>query len=393
MSHRFTLKHFSNPATLKSIHTPLLHKLLGPYRNFLSGRDLDVRDSSAIDYDRLASILMSPGEDTPQPLMDALYFIDEMSHDECYEDMMDKAREFGVSLDDVADATAADLAVLLWLKSPHVLETLHAEGSITTTKTFVSFFSNANVLPRYPADGPHLINAIEHDLNEWFSRRKHGRAVKIFRIDRDDKIWFLIRHGKPYKRIGILNNDTPSRFFFRPEEFDVLFYTPMQGEIQVHANSETVKKKYCEVFGRHLFSDATFFDQNRCGKYTLEPLRSEGRGSLCCSDVPGLERICLSELHWRSDSGQTHITVHKADDIFASLTFEDACIPNDVLLMRAKFRVKFKSSRTPRMVILQVPNRATFNRDSDELLVMEWLRNRGFVQNTAPQEVTDEQAA
>ena len=379
MSKSFKLRNFSNPAILKGIEPALLLRFLQRYGDFFEGRQLQLRQGQEIDYEQLASILMSPGEDTPTDLLDALFFIDEMSLPQYYDALMEKMPSVGVHPSALTDPTTADLAVVIWLKKPDVLESMHAEQFMVHAKKFDSFLCTILVAPAMFETTETVIRALEDDLNDWFETKKRGRGTKVFVFVRDGLVWFLVRHGEPYTRQGTLKNAESSSIFFRPEKFDVLMYDPAIGEFSIHTNTKGEKKAYCKYFGKHLFGSGGLFDVDNCGdKYTLEPLRTVGEDSLICTDVDGMENAWLSELHFSHDSSVSHLEIHKSENVFEVLDAQGRCIPENVRLIKASFKILFTNAERSRTVRVRPPNSAIFDRESDRDVVSKWLELRGF---------------
>jgi hypothetical protein len=389
MATSFKLKHFSNPSVLKQIKPILLLGLLDPFRDFLKSKDEQAIVGNVIDYDKLAAILMAPGQDMPLKLMEALFYIDETASIEDPDDILTQAAEYDVDLSAMVDATAADLAVAIWIKNPGALEAIHAEGFIVKTRKFDSFFSTSAKLPCYPVNESHLLKDIESDLDNWFEHRKRGKNSKIFQFYKDNKVWFLVRHGELFKRQAVLNEHGSGSIFYRPEKYDVLFYNPEVGELAIHSVAETDRIQYCKMFGKHLFGNEEFFNTSGREKYTLQPLRTDGRAALICSDVSGIEKISFTELQWRHNVDLMHVEIHKANDIFDAFAEKNLEIPKNVTLTKASFQIKFKDSKRPRTVTILPPATAIFSRESDEDAVNEWLEKRGFINETVFHEYTN----
>lgn len=380
MATSFKLRNFSNPAILKAISRPLMMQFLQRYDEFFDGRHFTMNACEELDYDHLASILMSPGEDTPEELLDALFFIDEMSLPGYYDELMNKVSKAGIDMGTLPQPTVGDLAVAIWLASPSLLESIHAEQFMVRAKKFDSFLTTCSTIPSFTFPAVATVQNLEGDLNNWFETKKRGRGTKVFVFMRDDIAWFLVRHGEPYKREGTLKNGEPSSIFYRPEKFDVLLYNPEIGEFSIHTSTKGEKKAYCKFFGRHIFASESTFDIDRCGdKYTLDPLRIDDSDSLLCTDVDGIDEINLCELQFRHDANIYHIEIHKADDVFEALELQSRCIPAGASLVKASFKITFTNSIRPRTVSIRPPNVAIFDRESDNLLVNTWLEKRGFI--------------
>jgi len=386
MASNFKLRRFSNPSTLKAIHRPLLLEFLAPHRDFLAGRGLALDESGALDYDALASILMSPDENTPDAMLDALFFVDEMSLPAFFDDLMEEARLAGINLGPDDRITPADLAVRVWLHDPDILERLHAERFLVKPKSFQSFLSTATGLPdvQYPAEA--MLEALQDDLNDWFDTHKRGRGTRVFPFVREDGVWFLVRHGQPYKREGTIENGQPSSVYYRPEKFDVLVYNPGLGELAIHASTKGEKTTYCRLLGKHVFGNEAFFDiDGTDGKFTLQPILEDGRACVAVSDIEGIDEIRLSELQFRHEADQYHVEVHKADDVFTALEEISRTVHPGARLLKAGFKVRFQDAVRPRTVVIRPPNVTIFDRESDAELLNLWMGRRGFIQVTRPE--------
>jgi len=380
MPSTFKLRHFSNPATLKTVSRQLLVRFLKPHRAFLTERGFELQDSDAFDYDALASILMTPDGKTPEALLDGLFFVDEMSMPEYFDDLRTKATKSGIDLGDEQDVSPADLALQMRLKCPNVLEEMHAERFLTKPKSFHSFPSTASSLPKSIDVSEELTDRLERELNDWFSTKKRGRGTKVFPFHRDRNAKFLVRHGEPYKREGTIKDDKPSSIYYRPEKFDVLAYNLDTGELAIHAETKGVKEAYCKIFGKHIFGSETFFDaEGRSGNLTLRPIIEDGRACLVCNDVSGIEEIRLTDLHFRHDGDQNHVEIHKADDVFERLERISRPIPPKATLLKAGFKVKFADAVRHRTVVISPPAKTVYDRESDSETLNQWMEKRGFV--------------
>lgn len=372
------LRRFSRPQTLQAISPPLLRAFLAPYRDFLAGRGVEVEEE--IDPEALAAVFLEPGPDTPDPLLDALFFVDELALPELFDDLLARAQEAKLELPDSDTMSPADLAVRVWLADPVVLERLHAERDLVRPRTFRSYLSTTPALPPLPTIHPEQITALEADLNLWFETHKRGRGTRVFPFLRDEGLWLLVRHGEPYRREGALEDERPKRIFFRPEAFDVLLYHPELGELAIHAETQGQRQAYARLIGHHLFGDGNLFaDDQSEGKYTLRPIVTHGDRCLTCKDVPGIIGAQLTELQFRHRGLFGHLEIHRAADVFAAMRQAHREVPIASTLLRATFRIKFIDGGRPRRVVIRPPNVAIFDRDSDGETVHDWLGRRGFL--------------
>jgi hypothetical protein len=373
----YKLHRFAYPEVLKRIARPRLIELLAPYRTFFEGRKLllPAQDELLpIDYPALVDVLMSPGDDMPDLLLEALYFIHELSTDEA----MDSFLEDTEILTAVGEnPTPADVAVFVWLHNRETLEKKHAEASLLRPRSFDHFLAKkSDGADRFDKE---QLKALEAALDQWFLKRKRGRGCRVLDYPRDDEVWFLVRHGAPYRREGSLVEGESASVFYRPEKFDVLVYSATLGELRISAPTKSEKEIYRELLGLHLFGSSAHFPS--CQKYTLEPLREDGQAALVCSDIEGLDWIKLIEIQYFWPGTVNEVEIRRSDDIFAALEARRAGIREKARIMRAKFKVKFTESRTPRVVTVRPPNVAQYTRDDDSELIEAWLSRRGFIRN------------
>lgn len=374
----FQLRRFTDAAILRRIDHALLLRLLEPHRDWLDAHGVRLVAPRQFDYDALARALADPGDDPPEPLFDALFFVDESSAPEMYEDLLELARSSDVPLSDAPDLSGADLAVRIWLDNADALQRFHAERFAVRTKRFEYFPSKSTTIPKFRLPADSVLQSLQDDLNVFFETQKKGRGTRVFVFPREDIVWLLIRHGERIRREGALDGEKSSGIYYRPETFDVAIYDPALCELAIHAETMGEKRAYCTLFGKHIFRNPGLFDVETNAKFTLNPILELGARCLACADVEGIERVRLVELHWRHDIDQYFVEIQKAGDVFSALGEIGRAIPRNVDLLKAVFKIKFTGSDRERRVAIKLPNAAVFERDSDSPLVHEWLARRGF---------------
>lgn len=376
MASSFRLRRFSNPATLRQIEPALLARFLADHAQ--SWPDLAaLLSATPLDIDRLAAMLMNPGDDAPDALLDALYFVDEASAPEMYEDLLDEARRSDIALGD-APVSPADLAVRIWLDDPETLQRYHAERRQIRTKKFEHFPSVSARIPVIRGVQDVIVQGLQDDLDAFFETRRKGRGTRVFPFVKDDAVWFLIRHGEKLRREGTIENGESSSVFYRPEKYDIVLFDRVLGELAVHAGAKGEVAEYRRAFGQRLFGDGAIFDADARSRFTLAPIIGRGPECLVCSDVDGLESVRLTELRWRHDSQRLHVEIHQSDDVFAALEEAHSPIPPSATLLKAVFKMKFRHAERERSVTVKPPNAAVFDRESDAPVVHDWLVRRRF---------------
>ncbi|MFQ5510163.1 MAG: hypothetical protein ACE5FN_12645, partial [Leptospirillia bacterium] len=375
----FHLKRIARPDDLKTIGHDHLLALLAPHEDFFSRRGValpPVGSVNGIPYDDLAGIFVSPGADTPQALVDALYLINGMATQDCMDALLQATETAGVRLDAPFDATPADVAVRTWLQAPDLMEQKHAEQHIKRPRSFVYFQTDTSPVPPFRMPGRKTLTVLQDDLDDWFEEKLRGRACRVFAYELPDGIKFLVRHGEPIKREGSIEDGKASSVVYRPAKHDVLAYDPALGELSINARSKAERELYRTRFGLHLFGDSAFFPGE--GKYTLEPLRTDWERALVCTDINGMEWIEVKEVRVR-DGDPPELLSHKAEGTFATLVARKKRLPDEAELVQATFLVKFPDSRTPRAITIRPSNIATYTRDGDSGVVEQWLVKRGFI--------------
>jgi hypothetical protein len=228
------------------------------------------------------------------------------------------------------------------------------------------------------------LGALTEELDAWFDGKKRGRGAKVIMCERPDGIWFLIRHGDPFKREESLVGIDVSSVCYRPLKYDVLVYAPQTRELRINARSKGEIQLYREKFGNYLFANEEIFPGTE--KYTLNPLRDMGEDSLSLADIEGIDWIKLQEVQFYFRGNPWEVVTRKSDDIFAMLTSRNKQFPAGGRIIRATFRVKFTDAKTPRSVVIKPPKIAQFTRDDDSVLVEQWLEARGFIVKAEEQE-------
>ncbi len=383
----YNLRRFAQPAVLKAIAPKRLQEFLGPYRTYFNGRGLPLPSpnaSNGLDHEQLVEVLMTPDADTPKDLVDALFFVNEMSTDENMDLLLEEAEKNGLSLDGKPDPTAADVAVQVFLQDRQLLERKHAEQYLTRPRVFEYFQTQARPVPAFKQPSWVTLLGLEFDLDNWFAKKKRGRGSRVFVYPKGDSIWFLVRHGDPFRREGSLDGDQMSSVFYHPEKHDVLVYESAVGELRMNTCNKGEKEIYRVEFGRNVFGNKDFFPGT--GKYTLEPLRRDGPVSIVCTDVDGMDWVRLREVQFLRGGTEREIEIRKAKDLFAALEGRGQSMPARAPILRASFHVKFTDAKSPRIVTIRPSNIAQYTRDSDADVVEDWLQKRGFIEQDEDEE-------
>ena len=384
------LRRFAQPDVLKNISQPNLITFLKQYENYLTKRGFSFElNDDELDLETLRQILMNPTEDMDIEFVEALFFIQEMSGDKRFEELSEQAEANNIDVHE--DSTAADLALALWLHDPELLKRPHAEVMILKPKSFMYFQSDQKSPDTFDLPKAETMRTLEADMDAWFSKNKRGTGCRILPVsaaDDEDKTYFLIRHGMPFKREGKIESGQSKTIFYRPEFHDVIVYDRANNELAVFNKSGAKKERtmYLDLFSQHLFGQAEYFPGAE--KYTLQPLIDNGDAALACADIDGLEAVKLVEIRLQFPGLYNDRQTLQSNDIFASLKARNREFPASGKLVSASFSVKFENAKRPRRVTVRTPNVANFDRKEDSHLIERWLRKRGFVNEQQEEEST-----
>ena len=236
------LPKFTHPDFLKTIAPERLISVFRPYKAYLSRRQLELPDDPAgeVDYEALSAIIIHPHEDVPRAMVEALYYIHEMSSIEQMDDLLAAARARRRPIDAGPDASPTDVAAagVAGLSGPASRAACRGVRR-PAEKLYLLRRAPWRTAVVPPPDAA-TVRRLEEDLDDWFDEHNRGRDSRVFIFDQSSKILIVVRHGLPFRREGSLRDGRPSIEFFRPEIHDVLVYDPDFDEIGVHVHSRTV---------------------------------------------------------------------------------------------------------------------------------------------------------
>ncbi|MBF0628231.1 MAG: hypothetical protein HQL91_08410 [Magnetococcales bacterium] len=291
--------------------------------------------------------------------------------------LLQAAREKGLALKHDSESSPADIVVQVWLQDRGLLEEQHAEALLSRPRSFI-YFSGKTKSHKFIMPTEETLRTLEKSMDDWFADHRRGRGSKVFLFDQGGKVSMLIRHGLPTKREGsIKEGGESSSVHYRPEKHDVVVYDRKLNELAINADTKGEREMYVAKIGWHLFGDELFFPGEE--KYTLDPLRTDGKASVACGDVEGLEWIRLRSLSIHRGGKYIAMQVLKATDVFADMDEQNFVIHPSTRLVMAIFEVKFTNAKRPRSVTIRPANHAQYTRDEDAPLVEEWLGRRGFL--------------
>ena len=132
----------------------------------------------------------------------------------------------------------------------------------------------------------------------------------------------------------------------------------------------------------------------RASRVNLELLKLKGQAALDCSDIPGLLKVVLREVHVRFENFDCESVALFSHDIFQSHP-QDAdpdLFPPDSTITRAVFDLYLFDSPIPRPVAIEPPFTIQPAHSSDTEIVLRWAALCGFVTAKESSSLSDEQS-
>jgi hypothetical protein len=377
----FNPRRFAQVDILRQIDPGNLLVFLNRHSTYLTGRGLSLTPggSGELNLEKLATILLQPTEDVDTELVEALFILHELSGDDRFEELCRLAEETGVSTG--PESSPADIALAIWLKDPMCLRRSHAQILVLKPRSYHYYQSDAPPPAEFFLPDETKLSTIADRMDLWFANKNRGTGARVFAFDapEEDKVYFLIRHGMPFKREGKIENGTSSSVFYRPEFHDVIIYDRANNDLAVFNKSQAKGERamYVAVLGEELFGKEEYFTARE--RFTLEPLREYGKDALSVADIDGIDWIRLIELQIKHPSVNGDFQIRRSRDFFAMLAELREPFPTGGTLHAAKFSVKFTGSKDPRTAGLAPPYRANYERNEDAHLLETWFRKRDYI--------------
>jgi hypothetical protein len=306
----------------------------------------------------------APGEN----LFDALEVVCELGTDKGRDLLHGASDDQQVDLKTNDDESSRDLAARLWLesrKSSGVLSVLNmARVHLRDAPHDRSYreYAGKRAISR-AIDREQLKTAV----SQWCEKNGKSEAVDVYIKERNGEWICQILRGDPIKQVTQILEERPAPLKYRPAVSDCVRYDPSTGRLSIATRSPRLNQMYREVLGSLISSDSDFFGgENVC---SLKPLQEKGAGLFEGHAIPGIQRVDVSEIHWRrGDRDKIWVRGRNCfqilDDLGARL--------NEGELVEARLSIMFAGSGRPGTVWLKAPNRIEIRVGAHESLV-EWL--------------------
>jgi hypothetical protein len=383
-------KRFTKVPTLKKIGRQFLGMFLDRFEDDLAEKQVQLPAATLDDdeyFAHLAGVFMAP-EALPDNLNETLYAIDEMATPEGMERLEKAVEETQLDLNFDDESTEADVALQVWLNNPQLLARKHNEQKLQRLSSFEYYQAERIPDPsqKFTMPDAATIEGLRGALDIWFSQHNRGKNTTLIETyEMDGEFWFMIRHGDPLARTPKIEENKTEVLHFRPEKDDVVVYNPTLGEIRINARTKGEKDLYQAKFGFYLFGNENHFPGD--AKYTLEPLRTDGKDALNVDDIDGIDEILMREIEFYWGGDQNEVEIRRADDIFTmwETRVPPRKMPEKARVNRVAFHIYFTGATKPRNVQIRPSNILKLGRHCDAALIEKWLAKRGFIQ-PRPQE-------
>lgn len=385
---RLRFKWFSDLAFLQSIDKPhYLAPLLAPFTDYFKRQGLDLSQLSNDDATdrKLLEVFTKPDEDMPGELLERLYVLDDLADDSGHDRILNELLLCGESMGGLDEnMTCGEYAIAVYRAKPSLIQACYEKTAHRKVKNYTEFQSASNARLTLAA-ARHGKAALEQALAAWFDGRNRGMVCEIYPYQEGSEIRFIVTHGQTYRSEGSIDkNLRKSRVAYRPQKHDSIIYDAQTGILKLNAQSLPEKEEYRKQFGRVYFNDPEHFPAGDI--YTLKPMQA---AHFELSLPHGITSAQLGEVWIQIDDDQHVTQITKGYDLLRSArarAFPNLAAGN---IVRAAFRVKYRSGGKARRLDVRPPNVAIYDRDRDGAAAEAFLRANRLIKIGADPVVTD----
>lgn len=150
---------------------------------------------------------------------------------------------------------------------------------------------------------------------------------------------------------------------------------PKIGELRtvVSSHDRLRSETYRLLFGKMFYGNREYFSDLEI--FTLEPLLKDGKNSLQCRNIPGMEEVVLVQCKFRSTSGEI-LALH-GPDIIGMIGDMKRSLLSGSEIISAKFRFRINALKNAQTLKIKLGNRAEFPYCCEKI-IEAWLTERGF---------------
>ncbi len=376
-------RQLGEPEVIREINPTVLYAFLQPFEGYLRSRGLVLKKESRIDnaaIEKLVEILTNPTMKTPQALLNAVFYVEEMSTPLAADSLLNAAHQAGMQFDEDEKDSLADIVMQVWLFDSKMVESQHAWHTWKIPRR-MECFQPARLTGSAPMSiTDERLNQAIKDAGDWFA--KHNRGRKLFMTPRfvDNEIQISIRRGDPFSRKSTIDDDGIDTITFREARKDSMVYCLNDEVLMLNSSLKSAYPIYCRIFSKLLYDDPNHF--GLVTRYTLAPLSELGEDALSPGEIDAIEEIVLLNYRVRLGGPFNSYIIHGADDYFADLKWRGGSFQAEGSLDRATFRIKYRHVKAPRTLTLYAGSSSSYTRDENAHYAEQWMVLRDFVMKT-----------
>lgn len=362
---------FARPGLLRKLKPSSLLDLFNPYRSYLTSRafDLPTSNEATFDIEGLGLVLATSIETTPAQMLEELEMLEILSERQSLFDFEDHHCELVKRLRTDGDSDA-DIALKILRQEPDAAWEAFDKRAIKVRRVMTSYRTTNAVLP--PTRD--RLAKLERLMAPWFESNDRSEVCHV-RALREDGAWsFVIRHGDPLARLGVITDSgESSSALLRPERLDIAFYSERTGEWQMSGIGKQLQELYRKSFGKilHGTPDALI----RSSRYTLDPLRKGAGWLTAAGDV---QAAALKELVFERPNC-ARVALSQCD-VFSELSALGPSYVAACEFIEARLALKLRNRRAWVQVTI-VPGRDSISGAVGLPAVDAWLADRQFATN------------
>ena len=370
-------KCFESAESLKRFEPETLCRFLNRYSGYVAARLgalPDVPTEKNMPYDKIAAMFIATGEDTPGEFLEKMVLIIEMATPGGHQKLLEEADRLGVPYSDFHGKTFHDTAMRAALLPGDLLDRAHSRVVIFKKRCFTYFMPDRGVVPAFVLPSAAALDGLASHLTTLF----HGSApkirAKVLLFDFPNEAWFVVRHGGQPIRLGVYEGEDAVSKFLVPEAYDGIVFNKVHGELRVNSKEDRVMQYlYVSMFGELLTGDEEFFGRGTV--FHPEVVATMRLDTLVWNDNKKIDSIRLSGVGYQMPGGG----IIKRNDPKCLLRENEGglrLIPEKAeKVLYAEFKFRMLGDKRERSVRVEAGCDATYLRDSDVVLIEQWLRN------------------
>ncbi len=375
---KLKFKRFSDLAFLQGIDKPrYLSPLLSSFSDYFSRQGLDISSLTNSDATerKLLEIFTKPDEEMQGPLLEMLYVLDDLADESGHDRIAMEIERSGEIVEGLGDdMTPGEYAIVVYQAKPGLIQACHEKTFYRKIKNYTAFQSRNGSRLTFPAVQKGK-TGLEESLAVWFGKMDRGKVCEIYAYEEGPEIRFVVTHGVTYRSQGTIDkNLRKTRVAFRPQKHDSVIYDTRTGVLKVNAQVSQEKEEYRKQFGQIYFGSEDQFPPGDI--YTLSSMQREGF-RLRVPD--GIDWADLCEIWIQSDDDHHILQITRGYDLLKSA--REKALPNLAKgqIVRAAFKVKYRSGGKPRRLEVRPTNIAIYDHDRDCVASEAFLKINEFL--------------